>query len=72
MAEPIKIQKAAYSASDLRDLSIKIQQPMKEFIDLIRRMQEKPSLVDDAIQLGHFAKSIMALNATTQIAKGLD
>lgn len=72
MAEPVKIRKPSYEESDLRELSKQIQQPTKEFIQMIRRIQEKPSLIDDAINLGHLAKSIIDLNEATKIAKSLE
>ncbi|HSX03322.1 MAG TPA: hypothetical protein VLG76_01190 [Rhabdochlamydiaceae bacterium] len=72
MAEPVKVQKVVLNESALRELSKQIQQPTKEFIDAIQRIREKPSLVDDPIQLGHFAKSIIDLNDTTKIAKSLE
>ncbi len=72
MAEPVKVRKPTYQESDLRTLSKQIQEPTREFIAIIRRIQEKPSLMDDTIQLGHFAKSILALDEATKIAKGLD
>lgn len=72
MAEPIKVRRPASHEADLRALCKQIQEPTKEFITIVRRIQKKPSLMDDPLQLGHFANSILTLNEATKIAKGLD
>jgi hypothetical protein len=70
MAEPSR--KVSYEESDLRALSKQISQPTKEFIQMVRKIQEQPSLLDDPLQLGHFAKSILEMHEATKIAKSLE
>ena len=72
MAEPVRIRKPFSSETELRDLCKKIEDPTKEFIQSIRKVQADPGLMDQSIYLGHFANNIIALNEATKVAKNLD
>lgn len=72
MAEPVRVRKPFSDETELRDLCKKIENPTIDFIESIRRVQADPGFLDQSIFLGHFAKSIMALNEATKIAKNLD
>jgi len=71
MAEPVNIRKPSYEEADLRALAKQIEQATKEFIQIVRRFQEKPSLINE-INLGHFAESILKMSEATKAAKSLE